>query len=314
MLERFHATLKAMLRKTAEERKEWDLYLPYVCFAFRDSPHSSTGFSPFQLLFGRDVRGPLSLLYEQLTEQTTGSVTVTEYVEKLKARLREAWILAAEHDQEAKNASKSHYDKKSTTRLFSTGDQVLVMTPSLTEKLQDQWCGPYVVEEKVNDTTYRVCMPDRKKKQKLFHVNSMKLWRPPLQVMAVKFCEEKESNDADPDIITYEHPADNNSPAPVISNKLPQKQHSQMEKLLQQYEEVFDTTPGHTDIVQHQIATGDAKPVFHPPYRMPATWQGKVKKEIEDMLHAGIVTPSTSPWTSPLVPLKKKGWNTSTMC
>ena len=154
MMERFHATLIDMLRKTAEERKEWDVFLPYVCFAFRDSPHSSTGYSPFQLLFGRDVRGPLSLLYEQLTEKTTGSVTVTE----LKARLQEAWKLAVEHNQEAKEVSERHHDKKALARVFLTGDQVLVMTPSLTEKLQDQWSGPYyVVEERLNETTYRVC-------------------------------------------------------------------------------------------------------------------------------------------------------------
>ena len=42
MLERFHGTLKGMMRKTCRERKEWDEYLPYVCFAYRDSIHSST--------------------------------------------------------------------------------------------------------------------------------------------------------------------------------------------------------------------------------------------------------------------------------
>jgi len=90
--------------------------------------HSSTGYSPFQLLFGRDVRGPLSLLYEQLTEKTTASVTVTEYVETLKTRLREAWKLAAEHDQDAKEASKHQYNQKTLARQFMAGDNVLVMT------------------------------------------------------------------------------------------------------------------------------------------------------------------------------------------
>ena len=303
MLERFHATLKAMLRKTAEERREWDVFLPYVCFAFRDSVHSSTGFSPFQLLLGRDVRGPLSLLYEQLTEKTAGSVTVTEYVEKLKARLRDAWQLAAEHDQEAKKASKCYHDKKARVRQFTTGDQVLVMTPSLTEKLQDQWSGPYVVEEMLNDTTYRVVTPDRGKKSRLFHVNSMKIWKPPLQVMAVKYCEDKESSDVDPDVTPYEL---QECAAPRISSKLSQQQRLQLEELLQKYDKIFDTTPGHSDVIQHQIATGEAKPVFHPPYRIPATWQGKVRREIEEMLKAGIITPSTSPWTSPIIPLLKK--------
>ena len=96
-------------------------------------------------------------VYEQLTEQTIGSITVTKYYVKLKGWLREAWQLAAKHDQEARKASKLYHDKEALTREFQIqmGDQVLVMTSSLTKKLQDQWSGPYVVEERLNDTTYR---------------------------------------------------------------------------------------------------------------------------------------------------------------
>jgi len=55
MLERFHGTLKSMLRKTGPGAKDWDAWLPYVCFAYRDAPHAATGFSPFELMFGRQV-------------------------------------------------------------------------------------------------------------------------------------------------------------------------------------------------------------------------------------------------------------------
>lgn len=81
MLERFHATLKAMLRKTAVERKEWDVFLPYVWFAFRDSVQV--------LSFPTDLwkRCPWAII----TPPCAADHTVTEYVEKLKARLREAW-------------------------------------------------------------------------------------------------------------------------------------------------------------------------------------------------------------------------------
>ena len=302
MLERFHATLKAMLRKTSEERREWDTYLPYICFAFRDSTHTATGFSPFQLLFGRDIRGPLSLLYDQLSE-TSGTMAVTEYVEGLKERLREAWKLAAERDEEAKRAYKKHSDKKSLQRSFHTGEQVLVMSPTLTGKLEDQWSGPYVVEEKMNDTTYRVSTPDRLKKTRLYHVNSMKRWTPPVQVMAVRFCEDRETEDSDPGILLFE-PRD--AGLPKISDRLSAAQSSQVEELLQKYNTVFDTSPGHTEVVEHHISTGDSKPVFHPPYRVPSAWQESVREEIGDMLRAGIIVPSKSPWTSPIVPVKKK--------
>ena len=65
LVERFNKTLKAMLRKTAlEDGKDWDRMIPYLLFAYREVPQSLTGFSPFEFLYGRDVRGPLDILKE----------------------------------------------------------------------------------------------------------------------------------------------------------------------------------------------------------------------------------------------------------
>ena len=69
LVERFNATLKAMLRKSADEDgKDWDRLLPYILFAYREVPHESTGFSPFELLYGHTVRGPLDVLKEDWEE------------------------------------------------------------------------------------------------------------------------------------------------------------------------------------------------------------------------------------------------------
>jgi len=60
LVERFNQTLKSMLRKSAtQEGKDWDKLLPYLLFAYREVPQTSTGFSPFKLLYGWPVRGPL---------------------------------------------------------------------------------------------------------------------------------------------------------------------------------------------------------------------------------------------------------------
>ena len=60
LVERFNGTLKAMLKKAAsEDGRDWDRLLPYLLFAYREVPQASTGFSPFELLYGHNVRGPL---------------------------------------------------------------------------------------------------------------------------------------------------------------------------------------------------------------------------------------------------------------
>lgn len=53
LVERFNQTLKQMLRRVADEDKsDWDKMLPYVLFGIREVLQASTGFTPFELLFG----------------------------------------------------------------------------------------------------------------------------------------------------------------------------------------------------------------------------------------------------------------------
>ena len=63
LVERYNRTLKEMLRHVIEQdRCEWDSLVPYVLFSYHEVPQESTGFSPFELIYGRDVRGPLDAL------------------------------------------------------------------------------------------------------------------------------------------------------------------------------------------------------------------------------------------------------------
>ena len=59
-----------MLRKTAvKEGLDWDKMLPYILFAYREVPQASTGFSPFELLYGHQVRGPLDIIERIMGKQ-----------------------------------------------------------------------------------------------------------------------------------------------------------------------------------------------------------------------------------------------------
>ena len=65
LVENFNGTLKKMLKCYAqEEPADWDKHIPYVLFAYREAPHESIGYSPFELLYGRRVRGPLQVMKE----------------------------------------------------------------------------------------------------------------------------------------------------------------------------------------------------------------------------------------------------------
>ena len=73
----------------AEQPRQWDRYLAPLLFAYREAPHESLGgFSPFELLFGRRVRGPMHVLKELLTKEDTETEikTTYQYVIDLKER------------------------------------------------------------------------------------------------------------------------------------------------------------------------------------------------------------------------------------
>ena len=97
LVERFHTTMKQMLRRMCAERpKDWDKYLPALLFAIREVPQESLGFSPFELLYGRSVRGPIAILKELWSREVTNEQVMStyQYVIKLRERLEQTCQLA----------------------------------------------------------------------------------------------------------------------------------------------------------------------------------------------------------------------------
>lgn len=77
--------LKAMLRKSATDKgKDWDKLIPYLLFTYREVPQVSTGFSPFELLYGHHVhvheRGPLDMLRESWEASSRSSESDALYI------------------------------------------------------------------------------------------------------------------------------------------------------------------------------------------------------------------------------------------
>ena len=106
-----------MLRKSGTDGgKEWDKKIPYLLFAYREVPQASTGFSPFELLYCRDVRGPLDILKEVWENTTTyNDEIVISYILSTRERLREMAELVQENLVKAQLRQKSWFDKRRAT-------------------------------------------------------------------------------------------------------------------------------------------------------------------------------------------------------
>ncbi|GFN91161.1 Pol polyprotein [Plakobranchus ocellatus] len=61
MVERLGGNLKRMLAKLADTNENWDQLIPGVLFTYREIPHNSTDYSPFELVFGLKPAGPFDI-------------------------------------------------------------------------------------------------------------------------------------------------------------------------------------------------------------------------------------------------------------
>lgn len=127
-----------MLRKFVNETgSDWDQWLPYVLFAYREVPQASTRFSPFELLFAYEVRGPLSLLKDvwERDPKSSESVHVISYVLQMREKLEKMTILAQENFTAVQNQQRTWYDQAARERSFCPGQKVLVMLPTKESKV-----------------------------------------------------------------------------------------------------------------------------------------------------------------------------------
>ncbi|XP_073726116.1 uncharacterized protein [Misgurnus anguillicaudatus] len=132
------------------------------------------------LVYGHDVRGPLSLLKESWEQslQTPSQVNVIDYVLQMREKLEKMTKLAVEHLREAQGRQKSWYDVKAKQRSFEVGQQVLVMLPTEENKLLGKWQGPFKVTKKLGSTTYEIATPGRSRSHRTLHINLLKEWFP----------------------------------------------------------------------------------------------------------------------------------------
>ena len=87
----------------------------------------------------------------------------------------------------------------------------------------------------------------------------------------------------------------------------------QLLSLVAEFSHLFaldDRELGHTSFVTHKIDTGDSLPSRQPPRRVPYALRGHVHELTEKMLERGVITPSASPWASPVVLVAKRDGST----
>lgn len=315
LVEKFNGTLKTMLKRMCQEKpRSWDRYLAPLLFAYREVPQASLGFSPFELIYGRHVRGPLTVLKELWTNQHIDGDTRSTYtyLVELRNRLEDTCQIAHEQLARARQKQKLYYNRKSRPRKLLPGDKVLILLPTESNKLLMQWKGPYDVIDRRNDVDYIV---DLGHKRKIFHINMLKKYeeRNPPTIHPVSAAAELDSTSLD-----IETPEEDSVELPSVSlhrtqcatdvklaSSLSEVQAEEVRGLLQEFEGIFSDLPGKTTFTECALRLTSNEPIHIPQYPIPFSLRESVEKEVQEMLRMGIIEKSKSPYHAPIVVVKK---------
>jgi hypothetical protein len=145
--------------------------LPYATFVFNTTPHTSTGFTPHELLFERKPNIP-GLLQRDPPDAV---YAYNDFVKELQSRLQSSYQVARNNLVQHKERSKEYHDRNVNTPMFTTGDTVLLHDQRIrrgrSAKLSSPWIGPHDIVD-IDDVNVTLKLPCNRTLK--VHANSLK--------------------------------------------------------------------------------------------------------------------------------------------
>ena len=154
--------------------KDWESLLPFAEFSYNSSISSSTGFSPHEIIYGRELTLP------GLPLQQISHVSVAEFVADFHAIIKEA----RQKLQVTQEQYQRKFDKYRTDRNFKEGELVFVKLQfgryktledgRATEKLARRYYGPFPIKKKHTAVSYELDLQQQTKIHPIFHISLLK--------------------------------------------------------------------------------------------------------------------------------------------
>ena len=310
LIERWNQTLKNMLHHIIrEEGRSWYRHIPFLLWAYREVPNATTGVPPFLLMYGREPKGPLSILKSVWTGDILLPLNMKGSVENYLKELRKRLEVATEKAKLTSGVQQGNYAKYYNSRRkyreFVPGDQVLVLVPDSTNKLYARWIGPVKVVRRVKPNSYYLQMPEGN--LRLLHVNKIREYRARIQTVGIVYDIDEEFGEI------YETPTfpierkDLEIMERVNLDYLPTRQQNQLKDLLHRYETLFSGTIKRAKVGEHVIKLKSEEETMKPKtYKIPENLKRKVDAQIDELLELGLIEPVVSEIAHPVVCVHKK--------
>lgn len=171
--ERFNRTLGNMLRSIPlKEKHKWPQQIQTLTFAYNAIVHETTGYAPFQLMFGRIPRLPVDVMFKQVLQDPV-VVDHTSYVNTLMSYLHEAARVAQIHAVREQDKQAKCYNRRVKGTHLNIGDKVLIAnkTERGKRKLADKWSATVYTVKDRNLQTHTYKVEDSRGDTKIVHRN-----------------------------------------------------------------------------------------------------------------------------------------------
>ncbi len=171
--ERFNRTLGSMLRSLPlKEKHKWPQQIQTLTFAYNATVHETTGYAPFQLMFGRIPRLPVDVMFKQVLHDPV-VVDYKSYTRTLMSHLHEAARIAQKHAIKEQDKQAKGYNNKVKGTHLNIGDRVLVANKGERgkKKLADKWNPTVYTVKDRNLQTHTYKLEDSKGDTKIVHRN-----------------------------------------------------------------------------------------------------------------------------------------------
>ena len=127
--ERFNRTMHELLRSLPPAKKrKWPEHLPELVYAYNVTPHPSTGYSRYCLLFGQEPRLPVDILLggegEDEDPRQVVDVLRDDWLNQHQNSLKEAHRKAGEHLRQAALTRRKIHNRKINSPIICVGDRV----------------------------------------------------------------------------------------------------------------------------------------------------------------------------------------------
>ena len=243
----------------------------------------------------------------------------------LRDRFADAIEIANKNAKEHQNKSKNWYDRKARSRQFQTGEQVLMFLQISGKPLEAKFHGPFTVLQQIGPVDCMIATPGRRRAKRLVDVNLLKKYfsrsnNDPLDFQITIDVNNVVNNhvletDFNTSLITETKNKCTEPLCTIQSTELIVEQQSEIDKLLEEFADMFDSKPGRTNLIKNQIELlPNTKPIRKAPYRHNPQKADWLHNHLQELKADGRIEQSDSCFSSPVILVPKSSGDFRMVC